>query len=219
MNSDSTRPPLLLVLYQQYLDHQDSARFLQSVSERYATGSLERLVKHPNRWVRRAAVAALGMVGQYDANHTLGCAMLDDDRTVRTLAESGIRNLWVRAGNTSEREELGAILRFNAAQLHREALARATLLVERAPWFAEAWYQRAVAYAAIGRLVESIRDCFQALEINPYHFVAAAHMGYSYLQLDNPVSALECFRRALALNPGLEGVRAQVARLKGLVDG
>jgi tetratricopeptide (TPR) repeat protein len=206
-------------LYQQYLDHQDSARFQQAVSERYATGSLERLAKHPSREVRRAAVTALGMLGQYDANHTLGCALLDDDRTVRTLAENGIRNLWVRAGNASEREDLGAILRFNAAQLHQEALNRATLLVERAPWFAEAWYQRAVAYAAMGRLVESIRDCFQTLEINPYHFVAAAHMGYTYLQLDNPVSALECFRRALGLNPGLEGVRAQVARLKRLVEG
>ena len=219
MSSDSSRPPLLLVLYQQYLDHQDSARFQHAVSEQYVTGSLERLGKHPNRDVRRAAITALGMVGQYDANHTMGCALLDDDRTVRTLAENGIRNLWVRAGNVSEREDLGAILRFNAAQLHREALAWATALVERAPWYAEAWYQRAVAYAAVGRLVESIRDCFQSLEINPYHFVAAAHMGYTYLQLDNPVSALECFRRALTLNPGLEGVRAQVARLKRLVEG
>ena len=219
MSSDSTRSPLLLVLYQQYLDHQDSARFLQAASERYATGSLERLARHPRREVRRAAVTALGMVGQYDSNHTMGCALLDDDRTVRTVAENGIRNLWARAGNAAERDDLGVVLRLNAAQLHREALARATLLVERAPWFAEAWYQRALAYAGIGRLVESIRDCFQAPEMNPYHFVAAAHMGYAYLQLDNPVSALECFRRALALNPGLEGVRAQIARLKRLVEG
>jgi tetratricopeptide (TPR) repeat protein len=219
VSSESTRPPLLLVLYQQYLDHQDSARFLRAVSGRYATGSLERLAKHPSREVRRAAVMALGMVGEYDSNHTMGCALLDDDRMVRTLAENGIRTIWTRAGNVSEREELGAILRLNAAQLHRDALARATLLVERAPWFAEAWYQRAVAYAALGRLVESIRDCFQALEINPYHFVAATSMGYHYLELDNPVSALECFRRALGLNPGLEGVRAQIARLKRLVEG
>ena len=157
------------------------------------------------------------MLGQYDANHTLGCAMLDDDRTVRTLAENGIRNLWVRAGNTSEREELGAILLSTPPNCTGGA-SRATLLVERRPGLPRPGTS-AVAYAAMGRLVESIRDCFQALEINPYHFVAAAHMGYTYLQLDNPVSALECFRRALGLNPGLEGVRAQVARLKRLVEG
>jgi tetratricopeptide (TPR) repeat protein len=176
------------------------------------------LAKHACREVRRAAVLALGFLGDYNSNHALGCALLDDDRTVRTLAEDGIRTLWTRAGNETERQELGVILRLNAARLHKEALGRATRLIERAPWFAEAWHQRATAYAAIGRLVESIRDCHQALEINPYHFVAATSMGQAYLQLENPVSALDCFRRALRLNPNLEGVRAQVVRLTRMVE-
>ncbi len=139
---------------------------------------------------------SLGFVGDYGANHTLGCALLDDDRTVRTLAENGIRTVWTRAGNQAERQELGGIIRLNAARMSQDAIEMATKLIERAPWFAEAWHQRAVANAALGRLIESIRDCHQTLEINPYHFVAATSMGQSYLQLDNPVSALECFRRA-----------------------
>ena len=44
-------------------------------------------------------------------------------------------------------------------------------------------------------------------------------MGRAYLELGNPVSALECFRRALRLNPDLEGVRLQVVRLARLVEG
>ena len=60
----------------------------------------------------------------------------------------------------------------------------------------------------------AIRDCHQALEINPYHFTAAAGMGQCYMLQDNPVAALEAFRRALRLNPGLEEVRAQVVRLQ-----
>jgi tetratricopeptide (TPR) repeat protein len=214
----ATRPPFLLVLYQQYLTHQDSACFVREVSCLYTTGTLQRLARHACREVRRAAVLSLGFVGDYGANHTLGCALLDDDRTVRTLAENGIRTIWTRAGSDADRQELGVIIRLNAARVHREAIARATKLIERAPWFAEAWHQRAVAYVALGRLIEAIRDCHQSLEINPYHFVAATSMGQAYLQLENPVSALECFRRALRLNPDLEGVRAQVVRVTRMVE-
>jgi tetratricopeptide (TPR) repeat protein len=218
VNTDPARTPVLLLQYQQYLDRQDSARFAVEVSKCYTPGTLQRLTRHGSREIRRAAVTALGLVGDYDANHTLGCAMLDPDRTVRTIAESGIRAVWMRAGNEAERQELNVIVRLNAAQLHKEAIARSTKLIERAPWFAEVWHQRAVGHFAIGRLVESIRDCHQALEINPYHFVAATSMGQAYLELHNPVSALECFRRALRLNPDLEGVRVQVARLTRTVE-
>jgi len=44
-------------------------------------------------------------------------------------------------------------------------------------------------------------------------------MGQCYLQLNDRISALECFRRALRLNPNLEGVRAKVVYLqKSLKD-
>jgi tetratricopeptide (TPR) repeat protein len=212
------RLPYLLTLYQQYLNHQDSSCFVREVASLYSSGTLQRLARHECREVRRAAALALGFLGDYDANHSLGCALLDEDRTVRTLAENAIRAVWARAGSETERQELGVIIRLNAAQRHADAIARATKLIERAPWFAEAWHQRAIAQAALGRLVESVRDCHQTLEINPYHFVAATSMGQTYLQLENPVSALECFRRAIRLNPGLEGVRAQVVRLARMVE-
>lgn len=210
--------PALLAQYQHYLDRHDSAKFSGDVLASYTIGTLQRLARHASREVRRAAVFALGLVGDYNANHALGCALLDPDRTVRTLAENGIRTVWNRAGAEADRQELTVIIRLNAAQLHQEAITRATRLVERVPWFAEAWYQRAVAHFALGRLADSIRDCHQSLEINPYHYVASTTMGQAYLDLRNPVSALECFRRALRLNPDLEGVRVQVARLTRTVE-
>ncbi len=219
MSQDPVRMPFLLIPYQEYLEHPDAEVFSGRVSQFYTPGTLQRLVRHPSREIRRAAVLALGFVGDYTANHPLGCALHDDDRTVRTLAENAIRTVWTRAGNESERAELDAIIHLNTAHLYRDAVARATKLIERAPWFAEAWHQRAVAHYAEERYVESIRDCHQTLEINPYHFIAAASMGQAYLELLNQVSALECFRRALRLNPDLEAVRVQVARLTRAVDG
>ena len=219
MSTEPARKPFLLALYHEYLDRQDSERFIGRVSKWYGAGTLERLARHGTREVRRAAVLALGFLGGYNSNHALGCALMDKDRTVRALADNGIRTLWTRAGNEAERRELSVIVRLNAAQLFRDAIERATKLIDRAPWFAEAWHQRAVAHFALGRFVESIRDCHQSLEINPYHFLAATSMGKAYLELQNSVSALECFRRALRLNPDLEAVRAQVARLTRAVEG
>jgi tetratricopeptide (TPR) repeat protein len=219
MGDTKKRTPLLLVFYEQYLDKQDSADFIGKVSHCYSAGGLERLAVHGHRAVRRAAVLALGVIGDYEANHTLGRALLDEDRTVRTLAENGIRAIWTRAGGDEERQELGLIMRLNAAQHYKDAVRRATALIERAGWFAEVWNQRALAQFNLGRFAEAIRDCHQALEINPYHFPAATTMGQAYLALGNQVSALESFRRALRLDPDLEGVRAQVVRLARMVEG
>ena len=217
--STSRRDPLLLTLYEEFLEAEDAAEFIRRISQSYNQGSLERLAGHPYRKVRRAAVFALGFLGDYDANHVMGRALHDEDRTVRLLAEDGIRNVWKRVGNDDQRRELNTIVRLNSAKQYEEARQRATQLTTSAPWFAEAWNQRAVAHYALSRYSEAIRDCHQALELNPYHFAAASGMGRAYLQLGNHVSALESFRRALRLNPNLEEVRAQVTRLTRMIEG
>ncbi len=216
--SDKPRTPFLAMLYQRYLDHQDTAGYISKVSRLYTAGSLQRLAQNHLPEARRAAVLALGFIGDYSVNHTMGCALLDNDRTVRMIAENGIRSVWARAGNDEERQELNVIMRLGAAQQYDEALRRASELLDKAPWFAEVWNQRATARFHLGRFAEAIRDCHQALEINPYHFVAAMCMGQSYLKVENPASALEAFRRALRLNPDLEGVRVQVVRLTRAVE-
>ena len=212
------RKPTLCNLYQQYLDSQDSAGFISKVSHSYTPATLQRLAEHSQREIRRAAVLALGFLGDYEVNHTLGRALHDEDRTVRMVAENGIRNVWTRAGSESDRKSLGIIVRLNSAKQFQESIVRATELIEKSAWFAEAWNQRAIAFFSLGKYVEAIRDCHQSLEVNPYHFAAAAGMGQAYLQLGNHVSALECFRRSLRLNPSLEGVRVQIDRLSRMIE-
>jgi tetratricopeptide (TPR) repeat protein len=219
VSSNPPQIPLLLTLYREYLDHQDSAGLVDHVSQRYTPGTLQRLAESQDRQVRRAAVLALGLIGDYSVNHTLGRALLDDDRTVRTLAQNAIRAVWTRAGNRRHHRELQTIIRLNDARQYEQAILRATELIEEAPSVAEAWNQRAIARFSLGQFQESIRDCHQVLELNPYHFPAAAGMGQAYLELGNHVSALESFRRALRLCPDLEAVRVQVVRLRRMVEG
>lgn len=219
MGSNSTRTPYILDIYREYLDNQDTAGLITKTSRRYTQGTLQRLAEHDCPEVRRAAVLALGFVGDYEANATLGRALQDEDRTVRVIAENSIRSVWTRAGTEEDRQALGLIMRLNTAQRYDDAIKRTTRLLENAPWFAELWNQRAIACFSLGQYSDSIRDCHQALEINPYHFAAAAGMGQAYLELGNAVSALESFRRALRLNPDLESVRVQISRLTRLIEG
>lgn len=214
MDSADHRQPLLVTMYEQYVVDQQSPEFIRRVAGRYSIATLQRLVRVGDRMTRRGAVLALGLLADYESNHVIGSALADEDRGVRTLAENAIRAVWHRAGNEHQRDQLKLVLQLISSHHYLEAVQRATHLIEQAPWFAEVWNQRAIACYQLARYSESIRDCHQTLEVNPYHFAAAAGMGQCYLKLNEPVAALECFRRALRLNPNLEGVRTQVVYLQ-----
>ncbi len=212
--SSPGRMPRLLSLYQDYLVDQNTARFVQRVGKHYTVGTLERLASWPVVQVRRAAVFALGLMSDYGSNAVLGRALSDVDRGVRLAAENGIRSLWCRYGSQGQRQLLQIIIQLNTSGQFKEAIRCASVLIEEVPQFAEAWNQRAIACYSLGLYRQAIADCRQALELNPYHFGAAAGMGQSYVQLGDYHQALECFRRALRLNPNLEGVRANIQHLQ-----
>lgn len=219
MDIESSRAPILIKFYHQYLDEQDSATFVQHVTRRYTCGTLERVLRVGDRIARRAATLALGFMGDYSCNAVMGRALVDRDRGVRTIAENGIREIWCRVGSREQRLTLRTIIRLNQTKQYDQAVALASELIHESPWIAEAWCQRGTAHYHLGQYDAAIRDCQQALEINPYHFTASAGMGQCYLLQDSPVAALEAFRRALRLNPGMEQVRAQVIQLQRSIKG
>lgn len=219
MDAESTRMPLIVGHYRAYLEDQDSASFIKSVARRYSCASLERLATIGDRVARRSAVLALGFMGDYSSNDVMGRALVDRDRGVRAIAENGIRDLWCRVGNREQRLTLRNLARLLQTKQYEEAIRRATGLIHESPWIAEAWCQRGTGYYHLGEYEASIRDCHQALEINPYHFTASAGMGQCYLLLENRLAALESFRRALRLNPSMEEVRVQVIQLQRSMKG
>jgi tetratricopeptide (TPR) repeat protein len=214
LSQSSPRKPAIIALYEQFLVHQDIALFADGVTDLYDVSTIERLCELGSRTARRGAALALGLIGDYSSNPVLGRSLLDEDRGVRTLADSGIRNLWRRVGNSAERERLERVAEMNSAKEFAGAVRLASQLIRQAPWFAEAWNQRALAHFNLAQYEDSIRDCRQTLEINPFHFPAATGMGKCHLQLNDRVAALEAFRRALRLNPGLDDVRAHVVFLQ-----
>ncbi len=215
----SSPRPLLESLYHRYLEDENSAAFVAGVSRHYLPSALERLAAAGNHVSRRASIMALGFLGDYRHNAVLGRALVDRDRGVRMLADNGIRALWRRDGNVRHRQQLSRICRLNHGSQYEQAVSEATALIDDAPWFAETWNQRGIGLFAQRRFEESANDCHQTLELNGYHFGAAVGMAHCYLELDEPVAALENFRRALALHPDLEDVRVQIEYLERALEG
>ncbi|HVX10409.1 MAG TPA: tetratricopeptide repeat protein [Pirellulales bacterium] len=218
MSDQNVRLSLLEVLYYEYQVSQRLDALVAQASRAYTVGTLEALAERGVRAARRAAVLVLGEVAGYGSNHVLGRALQDDDRGVRLAAEDALRSIWCRAGTDDQRKQLDVVMAANTGRRYHEAIARSTALIHEAPHFAEAWNQRAIAWYGLGNYPESIADCNEALELNPYHFGAASGIGQCYLQSARPRLALENFRRALALNPNLEGVRANIANLERTLD-
>ncbi len=219
MSEDSSQAPLLDAFYKSYLTDETSAHFVSNVAKHYTLGTLARLAAFGTHTTRRAAVLAVGFLGGFESNNVLGLALHDEDRVVRLLAENSIRELWCRDGSAHQQHRLQFIMRLNNCGRFPEAAREASQLIQQADGFAEAWNQRAIAYYQMERFSESVRDCRQTIQRNPYHFAAAVGMGHCYLEMFDAVAALEWFQWALQVNPDMENVRAQVGYLQRTLDG
>ena len=217
MSHDFHTRALVVDFFETYLEEQDMGQFLRSVGNRYSIGTLERLAVCGQRLARRGAVLALGRLSDYRSNEVLGRALVDPDRGVRTLSESAIPRIWPRIGLAAHQRRLMQVAeRLDEADFDR-ASQLAGKLIQEAPWIAQSWFQRGKAFFHLGHYEASVRDCHQALEINAYHFQAAAVMGQAYELQHNLVAALESFRRALRLNPNMEEIRARVIQLQRML--
>lgn len=214
MSSSSSQLSRLDRFYREYLESENSARFIDQVARWYSIETLVRLAEYGRRVPRRAATLALGFIADFRCNQVLGRALHDRDRAVRMIAENGLRDIWMRDGHPVHQMELTAISQLLHNGQFKAARQRATELIKVAPGIAEVWNQRAIANYNLDRISESAGDCHQALELNPYHFPAAIGMGHCYLEMNNASSALLSFQRALRLNPGLDAVRIQVEFLQ-----
>lgn len=101
----------------------------------------------------------------------------------------------------------------------KESLDILNRLIGSYPDFAEAWNKRATLYYLMKRDEDSLRDIDKVLELEPRHFGAIAGKGMILKRQKKYGAALEAFEEALAINPGMEAVKASVKELKKLEQG
>ena len=213
MNDGLPSLPRLVIFYVKYIDSNDTATFISNVSRFYTVGTLERLTMSGRVDVRRSAALALGFLGDQESDAVFSRMLRDEDRTVRMIAENGMRSIWARAGSDANRQMLRTVMRLILAKQYEEAIAKATELIEHAPKFAEAWNQRAIAHFALRQYRFAIEDGTRALKLNRRHYAAAIGVGHAHLFLGNITRTIEFFQLALDINPNLISVRDNLSKL------
>lgn len=204
--------------YRHFLHEEEVQAFVGRVSAYFREPALARLLTDDDVTTRRAAALALRLTGTIRSNRPLARALRDDDPVVRIMAQQAMWTAWRRAGTKAQNKKLAEITGLVGGAEPDKAAELATDLISEAPEFAEAYNQRAIAHFIAERYRESIEDCKRVLERNPYHFGAASGMGKCHEKLNEPVEALGAYRRALEINPHLEGARATVRRLQRQLD-
>ena len=218
MSEPTLRYSMLERYFQQFLSDEDSASFIRQTSESYTIGTLEKLAHVGGRITRRASILAIGFLGDFHQNETMGQALVDPDRGVRLLADHNIRRIWQRQGNFDMHSKMSRLDWLNSSGQFTEVIELASTLLDRDPALGEAWNQRAIAYAHMGEFELAVSDCQETLNCNRYHFPAAMGMGHCCLELDDGFAALECFRLAIHINPDLAHLRGQIRHLEEMME-
>ena len=174
-------------------------------------------LEQPDSAVRLAAIERLAEIGRMDDVDRLLARLEDPDPQVRTVAAAATWQIWSRSGDPAiDKLFARGIEQMQAAALE-DALATFSIIVKRKPAFAEGWNKRATIHFLLGNYAESLKDCDAVLKRNPKHFGALSGAGQIHLQLGHPELALDFFRRALAVNPNLEGAAAMIPVLEELL--
>jgi tetratricopeptide (TPR) repeat protein len=193
-------------------------RFKRAVAARYNEATLQRLMRCQAAEVRRAAVLALGLIASIKVNSPLAGCLHDEDATVRRMAGEALWSVWFRADTPENNAELQRIMLLRLDEVGPEViLADFEALLRKAPRFAEVYNQRGIFQFRCGSYARAAADCDRALRLNPCHFGAASGLGQCFMKQKKLRAALRSFRRALRINPSLDGVRQTITSIERLL--
>jgi tetratricopeptide (TPR) repeat protein len=167
---------------------------------------------------RSEAIHRLADVGTLSDVAPLYRGLRDEDEDVRREAEHALWAVWSRSGDPA----VDALYETGIAQMQRgeldDAIETFSRIIRKRPGFAEGWNKRATVYFLTGDLRKSLADCDEVVKRNPRHFGVLAGYAQIYASLGYFDRALEYSRKALAVNPNLDGVRRNVELLEQLVE-
>lgn len=133
--------------------------------------------------------------------------------------EEQLQAVWSHSGSPS-----GDLLLRRSQQALSEndvKSARSVLkaLTATSPNFAQGWYTRAQAALSADDYTDALLSLRRTLQLQPRHYDALADLGALLEEFNDKPHALATYRRALAINPFITGMRVRVRQLERDVEG
>lgn len=203
----------LLKVVRPELVHGDPAALAQAVQVRWRPHQLAQLLRHSQTEVRQVAALALGLIGDSSNTNGLTRALHDDDWRVNKMAEYALWSIWFRGSDPKAADPFRKGIKFLTAELYNKALEQFRIATRIDPTFAEAFNQCALAYYCLDQWIPAIQVTRKAIALVPMHFGAFAGMGHCYTHLDDMEKAVQCYRRALRINPRMPAIANAIDQL------
>jgi len=163
---------------------------------------------------KKVALLALSFVGTARTIGDIAQELKHPDRCVNEMAEHALWSVWFRCGTEESNHELARGVQALERRDFEHAIKHFDRAIEVSPEFAEPYNQRAIARYLTEEYAASIGDCELAVQRMPSHFGALAGMGHCYAHLGRSREAIDCYERALAVNPHLDCVKQTIEHLR-----
>ena len=144
--------------------------------------------------------------------------MAPDAETAKAI-ENRIWSVWMVSGSDTCNLLMGRAKVAAEAKDFDLAVKLLDAVVELKPGYTEGWNRRATMHYLRKDYGNALSDIREVLAREPRHFGALAGLGLIMQELGDDKHALEAYRRALAIDPHLEGIDDAVKTLSDKVDG
>ena len=129
-------------------------------------------------------------------------------------AEQQISAIWLDSGDPDINLQMRLAMQAMDELYYDSALKVFSNIIVLRPDYAEAWNKRATLYYLVGNYQESLNDIERVLALEPRHFGAIAGKGMVMLKLGRQEEALAAFKQAVAIDPALTNIEAEIAMIE-----
>jgi tetratricopeptide (TPR) repeat protein len=175
----------------------------------------------PGKWI--GPPSTLPRVQRGDRTHNVdflfGALKVAPDEATAKAIEDRIWAVWLGSGGDTCNLLMSRVKSAMDAEQPDLAIRLLDAVVQIKPDYVEGWNRRATVFYTKKQYGQAMADIRQVLLREPRHFGALAGLGAILQDIGEDKAALEAYRRALAVDPHLEGIADKVKTLAEKVEG